>query len=371
MTKAQPEGNAAERKRRVKKRLAVLLTCLLQAALLLFCVVHLTYMRRAYTRLSGFYALPKNTADVVFVGDSVTFSSFMPMEAFQNEGIAAANYCTNMMFENALRYSLADVQRTQHPKVILVDIAPFLSEHWAGNESWSEQDRDLYISYNLDSRNYTPDRLSLVYEITRDRKGSPADALYYFFDLSRCHDNPPDLARWNNQEKDITRGYGYLVRNGMRQFSPEELCPDDGSITPLKDQEQRYLDQLLETAKTMEAEVVFYTAPVYYRESSQVGRKNYVKNYIEQKGFLFVDFSGDKEAIGLDLAEDFWSPDHFDSLGALKVTKHFSEYLKTHFTLPDRREDPAYADWAADLHAWQTQLQDWTRSDSQTPAFVI
>ena len=157
----------------------------------------------------------------------------------------------------------------------------------------------------------------------------------------------------------------------MRQFSPEELCPDDGSITPLKDQEQRYLDQLLETAKTMEAEVVFYTAPVYYRESSQVGRKNYVKNYIEQKGFLFVDFSGDKEAIGLDLAEDFWSPDHFDSLGALKVTKHFSEYLKTHFTLPDRREDPAYADWAADLHAWQTQLEDWTRSDSQTPAFVI
>lgn len=149
----------------------------------------------------------------------------------------------------------------------------------------------------------------------------------------------------------------------MRQFSSEELCPDDGSITPLKDQEQRYLDQLLETAKTMEAEVVFYTAPVYYRESSQVGRKNYVKNYIEQKGFLFVDFSGDKEAIGLDLAEDFWSPDHFDSLGALKVTKHFSEYLKTHFTLPDRREDPAYADWAADLHAWQTQLQDWTQKD--------
>ena len=103
MTKAQPKGNAAESKRRVKKRLAVLLTCLLQAALLLFCVVHLTYMRRAYTRLSGFYALPKNTADVAFVGDSVTFSSFMPMEAFQNDGIAAANYCTNMMFENALR----------------------------------------------------------------------------------------------------------------------------------------------------------------------------------------------------------------------------------------------------------------------------
>ena len=162
----------------------------------------------------------------------------------------------------------------------------------------------------------------------------------------------------------------YLVHNGMRQFAPEELCPDDGSITPLKDQEQRYLYQLLETAKSMEAEVVFYTAPVYYRESSQVGRKNYVKNYIEQKGFPFVDFSGDKEAIGLDLAEDFWSPDHFDSLGALKVTKHFSEYLKTRFTLPDRREDPAYADWLADLPSWQTQLQDWTQTDRRAQAPV-
>ena len=46
MTKAQPEGNAAERKRRVKKRLAVLLTCLLQAALLLFCVVDLTEIQQ-------------------------------------------------------------------------------------------------------------------------------------------------------------------------------------------------------------------------------------------------------------------------------------------------------------------------------------
>lgn len=353
----------AERKRQVGKRLAVLSACLLEAVLLLFCVVHLTYMRRAYTRLAGFYGLPKNSADVVFVGDSVTFSSFMPMEAFRDYGIAAANYCTNMMFENALRYSLTDVARNQRPKVILVDIAPFLSEHYAGNESWSEQDRDLYISYNLDSRNYTPDRLSLVYETTRDRKGSPADYLYYFFDLSRCHANPPDLARWNNEERDITRGYGYLVHNGMRQFSPEELCPDDGSVIPLNDCEQLYLDQLLETARGMEAEVVFYTAPVYHREHSQVGRKNYVKKYIEQKGFPFMDFSGDVEAIGLDLATDFWSPDHFDSLGALKVTKHFCEYLKTNFALPDRREDPAYAVWTEDIPAWKQQLDEWIQKD--------
>ena len=268
-----------------------------------------------------------------------------------------------MMFENALSYSLRDVERTQRPKVILVDVAPFLSAHWAGNGSWSGEDRDLYISYNLDSRRYTADRLSLVYEITRDRGGSPADYLYYFFDISRCHENEPDLSRWNNAAPDLFRGYGYLVRNGMRQFSPEELCPDDGSVVEPAPRERQYLDQLLETAASLQAEVVFYTAPVYYRDASQPGRKNYVKNYIEEKGFPFVDFSGETRALGLDLATDFWSPDHFDALGAQKVTKRFCEYLESAFDLPDRRDDPAYASWTEDLPAWEKQLKIWSEAD--------
>lgn len=77
---------------------------------ILFCarIIYAT----GYTRLMDFYECEKNTIDVVLVGTSVTFLSYMPMEAWNNYGMAAFDYCTNVQFENALRYSIRDVLKT-------------------------------------------------------------------------------------------------------------------------------------------------------------------------------------------------------------------------------------------------------------------
>ena len=338
-------------------------TVIVGLVLLIYSFLCSTYMVRGYTRLVGFYALEKNSVDVVFLGTSVTFTSFMPMEAWHEYGIVAYDYCTNVQFENSLRYSLADIERTQKPKIIMLDVAPFLYEHYAGNEAWDKEDLELYIKYNLDSRKYTLDRFALVKEINDDVHGSFGDYWYYFFDISRYHTKKAVFERYDNASKDITRGYGFLVHNGGAIFSPENAVTDDGSVVPLNGREQDYFDKLLETAKGIDAEVVFYCAPVYYDKTEQLGRKNYLRACVEKEGFTFADFSGDVEKVGIDYTTDLWSRDHFDSLGAKKTTRFLCEYLKSNYNIPDRRSDERYAALNRDYSEWEKLMGKYERED--------
>ena len=340
-----------------------LLTVLVGAVLTVVSVISCTYMLRGYPRLFGFYDLEKDSVDVFFVGTSVTFTTFMPMEAWNDYGIVAYNYCTNVMFENSIRYSIREIERRQNPRLIMVDIAPFYFEHYAGKEEWPEEDREKYIKYNLDSRKYNPDRFALVYEINRDRKGSFADYWYYFFDISRYHTNVFTLSHYDNAEKHIPRGYMFFEHNGASVFNAKNAAVDDGSVVPITEPEQRYLDQLLETAENADAEVVFYAPPIFFRKAVEVGRKNYVRNYIEERGFKFADFSGDTAKIGIDYKTDLWNASHFDSLGAEKVTRYLCEYIKSEFDIPDRRNDEKYAGLNDDYEEWKVLKKEYNEID--------
>lgn len=334
--------------------------------LLSYSVIHVSYMLRGYTRLMGFYGLERNSVDVVFLGTSVTFTSFMPMEAWYEYGIAAYDYCTNVQFENALRYSLADIERTQHPKLIMIDIAPFLYEHFAGNADWEEIERDRYISFNLDSRRYTLDRFALINEINQDRNGSVEDYWYYFFDINRSHMNNLNYSHFHNAEKDVERGYGYLPHQRGEVFMLEDTVANDGRVAPLSGREQYYLEKLLVAAGRTDAEIVFFCAPVYFKDPIELRRKNYLKEYIETEGFTFADFSGDIDEIGLDYRTDFWGVNHFDALGAEKVTMHLCDYITSNHDIPDRRNDEQYSKWHSDYEDWKRIKNDYLEQDRRS-----
>ena len=330
----------------------------------LFLLMHLTYMQRGYTKLMGFYGEEKNTIDVCFVGTSSTFSIFMPMEAWNEYGMASFNYCTNMQFENALKYSLTDLERTQDPSVILIDIAPFIYGHYAGNTDFSEEDRQLFIKYNLDSRRYHADRLALSYEITRDNGGGFADFWYYVCDFTRYHTNTLTWSHFNNSEKDINKGYEYMLHDGGQAFTLSEvLAPDDSVVTPLEGIELTYLQELVEKIQGMDCQVVMYCGPIYFRETEQLGRKNFVEQYAQDAGITFWDLTDHIEEMDLDCETDYWNTYHFDALGAQKTTAYLAAKIEETFDLPDHRQDAEYAQWNEDYAEWEARLDSYIASD--------
>jgi hypothetical protein len=64
-----------------------------------------------------------------------------------------------------------------------------------------------------------------------------------------------------------------------------------------------------------------------------------MRDYIEEHGFTFADFSNDIDKIGIDHKTDLWNVNHFDALGSEKVTKYLCEYLVNNYDIPDRRGD--------------------------------
>lgn len=332
-----------------------------------YLFVHISYMHRGYTRLMGFYEMEGNTVDVVLVGTSVTFSSFMPMEAWNEYGIAAYDYCTNVQFENSLRHSVKEIMKTQSPKLIIIDIAPFVYQHSAG-EFLEQENKDKFIKYNIDSMSYSFNRMQLVHEINQESNGDMYSFLYYFFDICRYHTNNPSLEQYDNAYNDVNRGYGYLAKNKGAALDTATFLNDDGKEKELEGCHEAYLGDLLSYTDQLECDVVFYCAPVIFADDrgiDQYARKNYIKRVVEDRGYVFWDLSMDVETIGLDYDNDFWSINHFDSLGAEKITKYLSKRIVDTYDIPDRRKDIQYSNWNEDYQYWISVKEEYNNQDKE------
>ncbi len=333
--------------RKAKRLIGLILSVVITA----YLFVHVSYMYRGYYRLMSFYGIEDNTLDVVLVGTSITFSSFMPMEAWEQYGMAACDYCTNVHFENSLRYSVREVMKTQNPKLIMIDIAPFYRDHYGGTKEWDDDFRKLCIKYNLDSMKYSFDRALLAKEITRDSGGNLYDYLYYFFDITRYHTNTPSRQQYDNALHDAGRGYEHLKRSS-NSVDEASLLEDDGSEMPLEEHQQEYLRLLIDEVDKLDCDVVFFCSPVLFNDSTCLMRKNYIGRIVSEAGYPFWDLSKDVGELGLDYNTDFWSLDHYDCLGAEKVTPYIAQKIKENYEIPDRRKDPAYSNWHDDYQEW-------------------
>jgi hypothetical protein len=55
--------------------------------------------------------------------------------------------------------------------------------------------------------------------------------------------------------------------------------------------------------------------------------------------------------ISLNFETDMADEGHLNPIGAEKLTTHLAKYIREHYNIPDRRNDPAYAEW----HVWAEQ----------------
>ena len=333
----------------------VIVRVLIGGLLFFFLLVQLSYIHRGYDRMMRFYGLPKQSLDAVVVGTSSTFTSYMPMEVWNEDGIASAVAATNMQFEGTLVHTIREIRKYQTPKVWIIDLMPFIRGHYAGQEAWNGGDRNLNIRYNVDSMRWSKNRMDLIHEICSDYGLGLRDEIYYNFDLARYHMTKAELSRFGNAVRDLNYGYQHLQREGGEPFDVSVMTEGTEKETPLEGTERKNLDGLLSEAALLKqsgAEVVFLFQPFWFETEEEAGRKTWLCRILSEQGFRFWDLTLEKEAAGLIPDEDFRDFLHFDSLGSMKSTRLISSHLKQDFSLPDHRQDPAYASWNADYPQW-------------------
>ncbi len=159
--------------------------------ILTIALIQLTYCTRgdlSHTRknFSGFYAERENSLDVIMVGTSSTFSAVIPMQLWGEHGIPSYDLCNNVMFENSIPYAIRELDKTQDPKLVIIDIAPFMFKHYS--ERYLDK-KQYFLRYNTDAYKLSKNRIDLINAILpRD-----TDKLYYYLDFLFYHNNELNL----------------------------------------------------------------------------------------------------------------------------------------------------------------------------------
>ena len=81
------------------------------------------------TRLEDFYAQPRDTLDVVFVGSSAVYTFFSPLRMYDRTGLTSALYATPNQSVPMLRYILEEGRRRQPNALYVVELRSMLASH--------------------------------------------------------------------------------------------------------------------------------------------------------------------------------------------------------------------------------------------------
>lgn len=335
-----------------KKNIFVRMTSFSLIFVLLFVLV--SYLFRPVNNeriiINGFYAEDSNELDVVYIGGSVCFVSWAPLIAFHEQGIASYDYACNTIQADTLKYCIKDVLKTQSPNLLIIDARPF--EYRDTEQPPSE----VPIRNLSDSMSYSLNRAEMLADIVPTVLQE--DSLEYIFDISKYHGLWKSLSKTSfdymfNKKENESKGFCFIPKSTSMPV-PSNKSSIKETLAPY-DETNDILTDLLEFCKNENLNVLFVVAP-YIEPDNHRMMYNFLSERIKSYGFDFVNFNEYYSQIGLDFSKDLYNSDHLNIFGAEKYTKYLAQYLTKNYNLPDRRNDPAYADWYDLLPKWDADV---------------
>ena len=335
---------------------AVLVTVIfLLCAGLLFC-----YLNKVFTMgdadgnrqtFKAFYAEPKNTIDVLYLGTSASNRYYVNPLAYEEEGITSFTLATMGMPMFFVPDLIDEVQKTQDPKLYVIELRWVLKD--------KDQITDAHIRRVTDNLKYSmikSDAIDTAFEVMDGDKGMLGDIsdnkLDYYFTIIKYHDKfaQGQLTRddWKlTSTKNETKGY-VISFNTVKQVNQFP-----GKVTdkraPLSEIAEDALEKTLDKCDELTAngdQVLFVLSP-YCCLKGQKPIFNTAIDMVRERGYTALDFNTPEmyDELGLDFEKDFYNSKHVNYIGAEKYTRYLTSYLVENYDLPDHRGEAGYESW--------------------------
>lgn len=300
-------------------------------------------LQGAIYSVKGFYEIPNNTLDVVFVGTSSINRSISPMQIYDREGITSFNYSAPSARVYTIYYFIKDILQYQKPKVIFVDTCTFFYE-----------DKE---SEPLRRKSFDFMKMSKVKKEMIDDKifeNTFLDKISYYFPLFRFH------TRWNELKiKDISDAHKRFYSINKGSLISEKLNPNNkeysymkptGKIVKMQSYSLEYFYKIIDLCDKNNIDLVFLGMPdaiVWNYESSKEMEK-----LVENTTAKFIDIN-DKNNVEINWHEDTedngW---HLNAIGTSKVTNFITDYLVQNYEFENHKNDKKYSKWNDDLEKY-------------------
>lgn len=263
----------------------------------------------------------KNTIDVMILGDSLSYTAFSPMQLWEEHGIASFIGGQAGQSIQETYYMLKRAFENQNPRLVILEA-------------------DVLFRRQQGASGLT---MSL------------AAMGYYHFPFFAYHD------MWKNlfldkkyPEEDFK---GFEIREAVEPYQGSSHMIGTDRKEDMTQMVQNYLENILRLCREKEAQVLLISTPSPLNYNYK--KYNTLKEYGEREDVSYVDLNMKEEELGIDWETDSLDKgDHLNLSGAEKVTEYMGNYLKDHYSLPDRRGNPSFKSWEEDFQKFDKKAKE-------------
>lgn len=261
---------------------------------------------------NGILAERDDSLDVLVLGDSESYNSFIPLDMWEEYGFTSYICGTGgQRLYDTLNYA----KRTfgnQSPQLVILEADTFFRKCKVSD----------CVLFDMQTK----------------------------FPVLKYHD------RWKSLEiKDFTalpeytavniyKGYLLQTMHKAPKIKTDYMKENKNNASEIYFTNQYYFEQLVKLCEENNAELILVSAPSHKNWS--YARHDKVQALADKYSLEYLDFNYYCDELGIDWSMDTKDKgDHLNYFGAVKVTAYLGEWLHNNYELPDHRQDPAYSDW--------------------------
>ena len=283
-----------------------------------------------YLRMEGLNKEPKNTLDVIVIGDSIVHNSFAPGLAYRESGngVTFFDYSTSFLTNNLWRVMTKNIYDIQNPKLVVVDV------HGAMN-NLAENTDDYPVHYIFDSISDNLNKKEELDYIYGERKYDLSSFEYpqWFYRSIKS------ITMENINETLCINRVNFLPLKGAISYTALYLNGGSFNGFPKTDQKritiesesERYLRDYCIYCRDNQIPVLFINIPDLNEDTS--AKADYIGDIVKSYGFDYANFQFDVEKMGITDVNDFRDETHMSIYGQQKFTKYFTKYLCDKYNL--------------------------------------
>lgn len=284
-------------------------------------------------KVKGFYVEEENTLDVIFIGSSQMYADMAPGVLFHEYGITSYDFCANEQPLWISYYYIKEALKRQDPKVIVLDVFTVYGDDY-------EEEGVTHI--NLDDLPMSVNKIMAI------KDSVPAGMRYaYYFPLAKYHNTWTDFYEGKAQlafydEKDPYKGYSpFVFAAEYGESAPDEVV-NQTETEPLPERAEYWLREIISLCEEESVPLVLIKTPNGNAQRQKL--YNSVELLAKETGTPFLNMN-----VLLD------GQAHVNVLQAERISLLMGEYLTAHYEFEDKRNDPGYAQWAADSELFYRQ----------------
>ena len=329
-------------------------------------------------RMDGFYIEDNETIDVALIGSSEMYSGIIPARTYEKYGFTCYPYATASSTAGAMITQIEEIERTQHPELIVIEINAFLY-------ATDNEEKESSIRNYIDNVPLNWNKWQYIQNTPAVRKLGRREFLFPIFKYHGVWNDYPEP--WEMLKTRFTQdARGYTLLKGFKTTAAHlkvkekifnSTAPTDDTKNNLEPRYEEALRSFLQHCSDNKINnLLFIRAPHVVKQETykRFTRGNKVKDIIDEYGFTYINYERDFNMMALDPEQYYYNYDHFNIYGAEKFTDYVAEMLTERFDIePTELDEKHKAQWDEAVefyHKYYDYVDDYMKQGKKSKEMI-